>query len=158
DCADCARTIEKAVSALPGVGSATVHFGSARLSVVPSESDTAKATLPSLIERKVGEAGYRATSLQSRAVVAQEPFWRRERRVLTTAIGASLALIALVLSLVSAPPILIDALFGISLVVAGLGFARAGLLALRAGRADMNLLMTIAVIGAVAIGDWGEAA
>ena len=29
DCADCARTIEKAVAALPGVGSATVNFGAA---------------------------------------------------------------------------------------------------------------------------------
>src|SRR5438067_9145183 len=101
DCADCARTIEKAVSALPGVGSATVHFGSARLSVVSAPTDTAKTTLPNLIERKVGEAGYRATPLRLRAVVAQEPFWRRERRVLTTSVGTIIALAALVLSLVS---------------------------------------------------------
>ncbi|TAH16467.1 MAG: cadmium-translocating P-type ATPase, partial [Oscillatoriales cyanobacterium] len=36
--------------------------------------------------------------------------------------------------------------------------ARAGLMELRLRRADMNLLMTISVIGAVALGDWFEAA
>ena len=155
DCADCALTIEKAVAALPGVGSATVSFGSARLSVVPAG---AAGPLPTLIERKVGEAGYRATPLQARALLAQEPFWRRERRVLTTSIGALFAAIAFLLSFTGLPAWVPNSLYGVAIVVAGLGFARAGLLALRTGRADMNLLMTIAVIGAVAIGDWGEAA
>lgn len=156
DCADCALTVEKAVASLPGVGSATVNFGSARLSVVPA--GVAAAPLPALIERKVGEAGYRATPLRARALLAQEPFWRRERRVVTTAIGALVSLVAFTLSFTGVPAWAINSLFGVAIVVAGVGFARAGLLALRTGRADMNLLMTIAVIGAAAIGDWGEAA
>jgi Cd2+/Zn2+-exporting ATPase len=156
DCADCALTIEKAVAALPGVGSATVSFGSARLSVVPAMADT--EPLPSLIERKVGEAGYRATPLRARALLAQEPFWRRERRVLTTSIGALFAIVAFALSFTGLPAWVPNSLYGVVIIVAGHGFARAGLLALRSLRADMNLLMTIAVIGAVGIGDWGEAA
>lgn len=156
DCADCALTIEKAVSAMPGVGSATVNFGSARLSVVPAASDS--APLPNLIERKVSEAGYRATPLKERALLAQEPFWRRERRVLTTIVGTALSIIGFVLSFTALPNWLSNAFYGATIVIAGFGFARAGLLALRNLRADMNLLMTIAVIGAAAIGDWGEAA
>ena len=156
DCADCALTIEKAVAALPGVGSATVSFGSARLSVVPAMADT--EPLPSLIERKVSEAGYRATPLRARALLAQEPFWRRERRVLTTSIGALFAIAAFALSFTGLPAWVPNSLYGAAIVVAGHGFARAGLLALRSLRADMNLLMSIAVIGAVGIGDWGEAA
>jgi Cd2+/Zn2+-exporting ATPase len=114
--------------------------------------------LPALIERKVGEAGYRATPLHARALLLQEPFWRRERRVLTTTVGTLFALVAFVLSFTGVPAWVPNALYGAAIVVAGVQFARAGLLALRSLRADMNLLMTIAVIGAVAIGDWGEAA
>jgi Cd2+/Zn2+-exporting ATPase len=50
------------------------------------------------------------------------------------------------------------AFYGIGIVVAGYPIARAGLFELRLRRADMNLLMTISVIGAVILGDWFEAA
>ncbi|MEO8287719.1 MAG: cation-translocating P-type ATPase [Chloroflexota bacterium] len=155
DCADCARTIEKAVAALPGVGSATVNFGAARLSVEPAGDS---AALTGVVERKVGEAGYRATPMIGRLALQQQPYWQRERRVLTTAIGTVVSLVAFALSFTSAPTWVVNGLFAVAIVVCGFGFARAGLLALRSGRADMNLLMTIAVIGAMAIGDWGEAA
>src|SRR3954451_7377793 len=90
DCADCARTIEKAVGALPGAGSATVNFGAARLSVLPAGGNSTLSE--SVVLRKVSEAGYRATPLQARAALRQVPYWRRERRVLTTAAAALVAL------------------------------------------------------------------
>jgi Cd2+/Zn2+-exporting ATPase len=151
DCADCARTIEKAVAGVRGVSSATVNFNTARLSV------SAGSDVKSAVERVVEQAGYRAMPANTRET-STVPFWRRERRVITTGIGTLLALAGFVLSLFSAPALIIDALFAATLVVSGFGFARAGLLAARAGRADMNLLMTVAAIGAAAIGDWGEAA
>jgi Cd2+/Zn2+-exporting ATPase len=155
DCADCAVTVEKAVSSLQGVDSANVSFGTGRLVVVPAKDDSA---LAGRVEHIVREAGYRAIPAQARSVLAQEPFWKRERRVLTTAIGTLFALAAFALSFTGAPALLVNGLYAAAMVVGGLGFARAGLLALRSGRADMNLLMTIAVIGAAAIGDWGEGA
>jgi Cd2+/Zn2+-exporting ATPase len=155
DCADCAVTVEKAVSAMDGVNSANVTFGTGRLVVVASGE---ASDLSARVERKVSEAGYRAIPAETRAVLAQEPFWKRERRVLTTALGTLFALVAFVLSFTGAPTLLVNGLYGAAMVAGGLGFARAGLLALRSGRADMNLLMTIAVIGAAAIGDWGEGA
>jgi len=156
DCADCARTIEKAVGALPGVGSATVNFGAARLSIQPASDNP--DSLAGVVERKVSEAGYRATPMRAVAALAQVPYWRRERRVVTGAVAAGFALVAFILSFTSVPAWVINTLFAVSIIIGGLGFARAGLLALRSMRADMNLLMTIAVIGAAAIGDWGEAA
>jgi Cd2+/Zn2+-exporting ATPase len=96
--------------------------------------------------------------MQARAALEQIPYWRRERRVITTAVSALIALAAFILSFTALPAWLVNSLFAASIIVGGVVFARAGLLALRAGRADMNLLMTIAVIGAAAIGDWGEAA
>jgi len=50
------------------------------------------------------------------------------------------------------------AFYGIGIVVAGYPIAQAGLLELRLRRADMNLLMTVSVVGAVILGDWFEAA
>ena len=84
DCGDCARTIEKAVGALPGVRSASVNFGAARLSVATDSAQ--QPGIESAIERKVSEAGYRATPLERRAALREVPFWKRERRVLTTEI------------------------------------------------------------------------
>jgi Cd2+/Zn2+-exporting ATPase len=156
DCADCAMTVEKAVAGLPGVQSATVDFGSGRMTVLPSGE--AGAGTVQAIEHIVSEAGYRATPAQARERLAQIPFWRRERRVLTTGVGAALALCALGLTLMHAPAVVVNALLAAAIVVSGWGFARAGLLALRAGRADMNLLMTLAALGAAALGDWAEAA
>src|SRR5438477_2119800 len=87
DCGDCARTIEKAVAKLPGVQGASVNFGTARL--VVKESGEKRADLPVAIERTVNEAGYRATPARKREAISQIPFWKRERRVLTTGIGAT---------------------------------------------------------------------
>ena len=156
DCADCAVTVEKAVARLPGVESASVDFGSGRMSVVPSGEAGAHTT--QAIERMVSEAGYRAIPTRKRALAKQQPFWRRERRVITTGVGAVAALLAVILWVLQAPAWAVNGLFAVAMVVSGLGFARAGLLALRTGRADMNLLMTVAAVGAAALGDWAEAA
>ena len=156
DCGDCALTIEKAVAALPGVTSANVNFGSARLSVVPNVGQ--QVGLGESIAHKVSEAGYRATPVTRRAPLMREPFWKRERRVLTTVVGAVLSLAAFVLSFAPVPHLVVNILFGATVLISGFGFARAGLLAARSGRADMNLLMTVAALGAGALGDWAEAA
>src|SRR4051812_31685119 len=156
DCGDCARTIEKAVGRLPGVQVASVNFGTARLSV--QEASTVQPGLPAVIERTVSDAGYRAMPARRRGGEVQAPFWRRERRVLTTGAGALLSLVACVLLLLGAQAWLANLFFAATLIISGYGFARAGLLAVRAGRADMNLLMSVAAIGAAALGDWAEAA
>src|SRR5436190_13433397 len=153
DCGDCARTIEKAVAAIPGIKEASVSFGAGRLAVKTDHED-----LQATIERKVSEAGYRATPASKRAQFVQEPFWKRERRVLTTATGAAFALAAFVLSLFNVNQLIVNSLYAVTVVVSGVGFARAGLLAARNMRADMNLLMSVAALGAAALGDWAEAA
>lgn len=155
DCGDCARTIEKAVAAMPSVRSASVNFGSARLTVTPEQGTGAQ--IETEIAHKVREAGYRITPLQQRAGGEQRPFWR-EPRALTTAAGTILALTGLVLSFLPVSPMSANAFFASTIAVSGFGFARAGLLAARSGRADMNLLMSVAAVGAAALGDWGEAA
>ena len=156
DCADCALTVEKAVAGLPGVESASINFGTARLAIKQAEG-ARHVGMAQLVEKAVSQAGYRATPVGTAAPAREVPFWRRERRVVTTAAGALLALLAFGLSLVGVPAPVINGLFAVALVVSGYSFARAGLLAVRAGRADMNLLMTVAAVGAAFLGDWAEA-
>ncbi|HYW19285.1 MAG TPA: heavy metal translocating P-type ATPase [Nodularia sp. (in: cyanobacteria)] len=85
-------------------------------------------------------------------------FWienRRGQSVILAGIGLVLGLISQNLAL----PIWIARVFyGIGIVITGYPIARAGLFELRLRRADMNLLMTISVIGAVILGDWFEGA
>lgn len=85
-------------------------------------------------------------------------FWianRRGQSVLMAGVGIVLGLLAQYLQL---PIWIARAFYGIGIVVAGYPIARASLFELRLRRADMNLLMTISVVGAVILGDWFEGA
>jgi Zn2+/Cd2+-exporting ATPase len=85
-------------------------------------------------------------------------FWltnRRGQSVILAGIGLVLGLLTQYLAL---PIWIARAFYGIGIIIAGYPIARAGLFELRLRRADMNLLMTISVIGAVILGDWLEAA
>lgn len=56
------------------------------------------------------------------------------------------------------PPLLVATLYGLAIIAGAWFVVPKALHAARALRADMNLLMTLAVIGALAIGEWFEAA
>ena len=157
DCADCAMTLERGVGRLAGVEEASVNFGAARMTV---EYDRRAIDLPA-IDRRIRELGY-AISQPDRDVESE----RRALGRLVTRRDNLLALSAGVLTLaggvaqiLSAPSPMPIVAYGAAVVVGGVPLARKGLRVLRTTRSlDINLLMTIAVIGAVAIGEWFEAA
>jgi Zn2+/Cd2+-exporting ATPase len=66
--------------------------------------------------------------------------------------------VASALQLANAPTLAADLAFALAIVFGGALVWRRALVALRARMIDMNVLMTIAVVGAAAIGDWGEGA
>ncbi|MDF5732461.1 MAG: cation-translocating P-type ATPase, partial [Rhizonema sp. PD38] len=85
-------------------------------------------------------------------------FWisnRRGQSVILAGMGLVLGLIAQYFAL---PVLIVRSFYSIGIIVAGYPIARAGLFELQLRRADMNLLMTISVIGAVILGDWFEGA
>ncbi|HLB12989.1 MAG TPA: cation-translocating P-type ATPase [Dehalococcoidia bacterium] len=155
DCADCSVTLEKAVARLPGVVDVSVSFPSASL-VAEFESDQAS---PQDIVSQVEGMGYGAVSAGRRE--EEKPhFWQRQPRSILT--GASgLFLVAGYLSGFFLPgdsPTHIT-LFAIALLLGGFPSFRAAFYSLRRTlNFDMNVLMTVAIIGAVAIGAWEEAA
>jgi Cd2+/Zn2+-exporting ATPase len=86
-------------------------------------------------------------------------FWQRYNRWLPTAFAALVWTLAFALELFHATDLLVNALYGIAIVIGGYRIARSGYFALVRGRTlGIDLLMTIAVVGAAVIGQWSEGA
>ena len=83
-------------------------------------------------------------------------FWLAEPRAIATIVSGAFTAAGFVAS--AAAPAAAPWLFGAAVVSGGLFVARAAVFSLRARQVDMNVLMTLAMIGAAAIGQWSEAA
>jgi Cd2+/Zn2+-exporting ATPase len=155
DCASCARTVSQAVARMPAVTGVEVSFTSGRMLVEHAPAGFDRAA----VARRVQRLGYSAVADDEPAAVDVE---RPARRLplsadLLTAVAAVLLLLAVVVDLATDAPA--AWLYGAAVAV-GIGpIARAGLVALwTTRRPEIKLLMTIASIGAIAIGAWMEAA
>lgn len=158
DCADCVTTIERQVARVPGVQATQVNLMAGKMEVRAAGPD---AALVGRIQQAVRDVGYSATvaGADIPAVPPAEPFWRRHAHLLPTAAAAALWGLAFVLEQVAASVLLIDALYAVAILVGGYRIARSGLAALIRGRTlGIDLLMTIAVVGAALIGEWAEGA
>jgi Cd2+/Zn2+-exporting ATPase len=149
DCASCAATVEKRVSALPGVARATVNFAAGRLD---AEHDPGFPLED--LEGAVRAAGYGVARTEE---AERTPFWRTPRALLTAS-SALLFLAGLALSVGGAPELARVVSYLAAIAVGGLPIFRAAVAGLRARHLDMNVLMSAATIGAVGIGQWAEAA
>lgn len=160
DCANCAREVEDGVARLDGVTAVRVDFASARMTLtgdVPFES----------VEARVKALG-KTIHLESDEPVIKRyrpgvlGFWdflisRRESQLALT--GGALILITVVLSFIMDAPAFISVSYVVAMMTAIYPIARSGLNALVINRRfNINLLMTIAAVGAVIIGEYLEAA
>jgi Cd2+/Zn2+-exporting ATPase len=156
DCADCALTLEKGIGGLDGVNEVQVNFAVARMTVVGDVDEGAVRDYIQTLGYGVTEKGTRPVILSGWSLfldVAKRP------RNLLTLIGLCFVTLAFISSLLSFPEIMSTTFFAVGGLV-GLYFpARSGWMALRSGQGlDINILMTIAAVGAFSIGEYGEAA
>jgi Cd2+/Zn2+-exporting ATPase len=149
DCASCAATVEKSVGRLPGVHSATVNFAAGRLD---AEHDPALALEE--IEGAIRAAGYGVAKAEE---AERPPFWRTPRAISVFA-SALLFALGLGLTLAGAPELARAGAYLAAIAVGGVPIFRAAIAGLKARHLDMNVLMSAATVGAVAIGQWAEAA
>ncbi len=154
DCADCALHLEKAAAGVPGVRRAEVSFAAGRMRLV-ADGD---GVLPQ-VQAVAREMGYRVLPAAPTGDGAGRGGWlRRYPRARPTALAGLLLALALAAHLLAGPAPLRDGLLIAAAIVGGYPVARAGWAVLRATRRpDMNTLMTVAVIGALAIGEYAEA-
>src|SRR3712207_5024290 len=149
DCASCAVTVEKRVSQLPGVRRAVVNFAAGRLD---AEHDPG---LPlEEIEEAIRDAGYEVGKTEE---AERTPFWRTPR-ALSVLASALLFVLGLALGLAGAPEGARVGSYLAAIAIGGFPIFRAALAGIRVRRMDMNVLMSAATVGAVAIGEWAEAA
>jgi Zn2+/Cd2+-exporting ATPase len=179
DCGSCAKTIEASLRKTAGINQVSVSFATGRLEVSydPIQvSETAIGdrvtalgyTVEDVTTTNVGGTGTGSVAKhQSQPTTNQRSpksdltgwqFWlstRRGQTVLFSGIGLVLGLIAeRLLSLVW----IAQGFYAVSLLVAFLPIARAAWIALKLRRADMNLLMALAAIGAAILNFWFQGA
>ena len=159
DCEDCASSIVAAVRRVRGVRAARAHFITARLD---AELDAREAA-PRDVIAAVHELGYHA-HLRDDGPERDDRPAGFVRRFLTFRdaypLMSAFVLLAIgwPLAVAQAPGWTWRLVLALAIVVGGHEIARRGLRGLvRARRLDIKFLMTVAVVGAVAIDQWVEA-
>jgi len=140
-CATEVAMVEERLARLPGVCS------------VRASAVTGKATVVHTIDRRevehaLADIGFRARPEREAATPVPRPAGT------IAALGLTLAgaLVALAVPPASVP------LYLAAILIGGAPIARTGWRRARQGSLDMNVLMTVAVAGAMVIGEWGEGA
>ena len=149
-CVNCATTFEENVKQLPGVQDAKVNFGASKVMVQGT------TTIEAL--EKAGAFENLIIRDEKAQKVEQEPFWKQKqnRKVYLSAL---LLIISWFLSLEYGEGHLIPTIgFALAIVIGGASLFMKGLKNLSRFTFDMNTLMTIAILGAALIGEWGEGA
>lgn len=162
DCANCAREVETGVSKLDGVESARVEYTTAKLHLV--------GDVPfDLLQRRVESLGKTIaqpqaeqvhTAIKRGGVIGFWDYLRARQDTRLALIGGAGIILTLVLSLLlPLPENVIGLLYTASMAIALYPIARSGLNTLRINHTfSINLLMSIAAVGAVVIGEYLEGA
>ena len=152
DCGDEVALIERRFKNLPGLEDFSADLVGQRLHV---KYDAAKVSASS-IAAAVADAGMRA-SLDHEEPSPSGSFLLRTRQVLLALSGIALAA-GLLLQMRGAPSGVSILLFVLSLSASVPLNTRRTIHALRLRSLDINVLMLFAVVGAMALGEWSEAA
>jgi Cd2+/Zn2+-exporting ATPase len=156
DCPDCAATLDRSVSYLDGVISANLNFASAILVV---EWDPERDPRSEVV-RTIRAMGYGISTPEEIDGEGRGDLLTLDRHEWATAIAGILMLAGVLTARTGAAwaPIGSTILLGLAIIVGGTLMARRAFASLRARSLDMNVLMGVAVLGAVAIDEWAEAA
>ena len=153
DCADCASKIEKAVSRLPGVKRVSVSIVDRTLRAEGSGPEFDR----NRVAAEVRSLGYKPLLDDATKDARNDNFLGIVKRILDI-LPLALLCFGAALQFSGVQSLFYIPLYAIAIITGGYGFARKGLLATLRLSLDMNALMTIAVLGAVFLGDWLEAA
>lgn len=151
DCATEEIAIRERLTALPGIERTEIDLVQRRLTVMHRLSDD------SSIVRELKALGMQPKSVDQ---PTEANATRARLRALAFVLGGVLALGSEIASLtgLGEQHVLVVAMAAAAIVLSGRATLRKGLAALRSFTLNISFLMSIAVIGAVSIGEWSEAA
>lgn len=153
DCADCAAKLEKRISKIPGVEEAKVNFGASKMTVT---HDGPVSEILNVIG-KMGYSGRVDEGQKSLQVPAS--FWKTNQYAIPSLISLVMLVLASVAEHLGVPVKYTHSVYFVGAILGGFLPAKNGISMLINGREmDMNFLMTLAAIGAMAIGQFEEAA
>lgn len=156
-CANCAAKMEQKISALPGITSATITFATKQLRITAMNPDSYMQRIQEIcasIEEEVTVVENPVTK-----PVTKEATEEKNSDLSVIIIGAALFALGEILERVGAIPSLIpDLLYAVAyLLLGGKILLTAGKNLIKGQVFDENFLMSIATLGAFAIGQFGEA-
>ena len=154
DCPDCARGVAASVEALDGVVCASLNFATGMLIVEANTTDTFTA-----VASLVRSMDYGVEPLAG-ARGSEEPTRSLRARLVEPAVGAA-GVLLVIGALLDALDVRAGASWATSIVailLCGGPVFRRALVAARNRLLDMNVLMSVAVLGALALGEHREAA
>lgn len=167
DCPDCASKLQKRISKLDGVHEAQINFASSSMAVKHEVGAINRADIIVAVE----EAGYRATVAEEKTTTKPAGFFSiNNRRGLSTILSGCFVFLALAAYLLKNVFPFYSLWMGkyhltlphllclCSVLSGGYYVAKSGYHSLLARTFDMNLLMSIAVIGALGLGEFAEGA
>ena len=151
-CSEEKRLVEKALSSLPGLGNLEINLVNKQLTI---QHDPELLPISHLIQA-LAEVGLSASQIGSSE--PKQSFIQTHIKSLSTLLAALLTVSGLLFSFLAPDSSLDKLCFGLAICSGGWFIFRKGVLAARYGSLDMNVLMSVAIIGALFIDAWDEAA
>ncbi|KWW13035.1 cadmium transporter [Peribacillus simplex] len=149
-CTNCAAKFENNVRGLEGVRDAKINFGASKISVQGT------ATIEEI--EKAGAFDNLRIRGEQEQVSLKEPFWKQKENI-KVAFSAILLLISWILENQFGEGSIFPVIgYAAAIIMGGYSLFLNGLKNLFKLRFDMHTLMTVAIIGAAVLGEWGEGA
>ncbi|MEK6445643.1 heavy metal translocating P-type ATPase [Priestia aryabhattai] len=149
DCAACANTIVNHLKTVPAVKDVRVNFSTGKAQIEhDNEADD--------IIKEVSKAGYTATLVTSSRQPAESRHHKgKNGPIIFSGILIALGFIGYHTGIAS---YMITVLYAIAMIVSGYKPAKSAYYGIKSRSLDMNVLMTVAALGAAVIGEWLEGA
>ncbi|WP_333871251.1 cation transporter [Desulforamulus putei] len=145
-CADCAVKLERQIASLPGVQETKLNFTAAKLTVYGDMSADA-------VISEARRDGVKAIPAGEYKEQTGANFWTKNRWATTSAIAGLLLALGWCLDYVLETETAARTLYLACIAAGGFAVGRKALLSLSRFRLDMNVLMGVAVTGAILIGE-----